>query len=249
MQIKLVLVLLATFATLITLPTASAKVIQAEIEHRETLPEVPEVFRRGSILKADKLNVRIEWFPVPNWMAGTWTKDGDIETFEEDFRTGRQSRKSFWLKNRVTLSFGHMIDAMNTIWHAEVVPFRADGKRKGVSDQRYVIAMKCLRSTPEAVVLRFHSVVVSLGRRGKVEGSRQQEEIVSFYPQNDRFIATRSSTKTFTSKGKPLYRLDSHTKRLKTGDFRESDFLRGVDLKSSFANFLVSNNMQDRVPK
>lgn len=224
-----------------------AKIIQAEIEHKDYLPEVPENFRRGQILKEGDLAVRVQWFPVPDWMAGTFTKSGDLETFQKDFQSGAEKRQSFWLKNRVTLKFGHQRDRLNTVWHAEVVPFRADGARGATRDQRYVLSMACLKSTPENVVLKFHSVVVTLDDRGKVMGSKQQEEIVSFFPKNDNFISSTSSTKIFSERGQPLYQLDSHTSRLRVNGFQEVDRLSGIDLRNSLDQFLSAKNMTDRL--
>ena len=56
-----------------------AKIIQAEIEHKDYLPEVPENFRRGQILKEGDLAVRVQWFPVPDWMAGTFMVNPALE--------------------------------------------------------------------------------------------------------------------------------------------------------------------------
>lgn len=224
-----------------------AKLIQAEIEHKEVLPQVPDTFRLGEVVNLSKVQSRVEWFPVPQWMAGKWTKEGDIETFEKNFLTGRTTNRQVWLENKVSLSFGHQVDALNTIWHAEALPIRADGKRGAEKDQRYVVAINCLKSTTESVVLRFHTIVVSLDDRGRVSRNRQQEEIVEFFPQDNRDIATTSSTKTFSSNGQPLYRLDSHTKRLKTGNFKPVSHLSGIDLKQSLKDFLSSRNMVDRI--
>lgn len=242
----LLLLLLVSFFFGWTRPL-SAKIIQAKIEHREVLPEVPSTFQKGSVVNFNNLKSRVEWFPIPDWMAGRFTKEGDIETFEEDFQSGRTDYRQVWLENKVSLSFGHQSDFLNTIWHAEVLPFRADGKRGRDRDQRYVVEMNCLKSSKETVVLRFHTIVVTLDRKGRVRQSRQQEEIVKFYPQDSRFIASTSSTKTFSSKGKPLYRLDSHTKRLKTARYKPVSHMGGIDLKKSLNDFLVSNNMNNRV--
>ena len=227
-----------------------SKVIDAEIEHKEFLPPVPAGFQAGASLDAPLPAVRVEWFPVPDWMAGTWQKEGDQETFEEDFTSGRQQQTNFWLSNRVSLSFGHQMDALNTVWHAEVLPFRADGNRQGGKDRRYVIDMNCNRSTPQFVSLRFHSVVAAVDGRGRVQGSRQQEEIVNFSPgASPGSVSSESSTKTFTDRGQPLYLTDSHTIRTRTAPFRQVDFLNGIDLHRSFIEFLNARNMANRIPQ
>ena len=224
-----------------------AKIIQAEIEHKEILPEVPAPFRTGAVLDHQSIQPRVEWFPVPDWMAGTWMKEGDMETYEKDFLRNSEIRLDKWVANQVTIFFGHLKDAKNTIWHAEVTPFRADGKRGMSRDQRYVMQISCLNSSPSNVVLSFHSVVVGLDSRGVVAQSRQQEEIIRFYPDSASTMTTVSSTKTFDEKGRPLYQLNSHTKRLKMREFEERTSQSGIDLVTSLNDFFSQNNMQDRI--
>ncbi len=223
--------------------------IQAGIEHTETLPPVPTGMQKGSVFSSPDSQPTVQWFPVPDWLAGTWLKDGDMETFEEDLRTGQSSSRQIWINNRVKLSFGHQIDALKTIWHAEVLPFRADGERGNVKDRRYVMNMACLKSTPQEVVLRFRSVVAVIDPgTQKVVDNEQQEEIVTFSPGAPGIINTHSSTKSFTGAGQALFQAETHTQRRKLAEFVPTAALQGIDLRASLYQFLVSSNMQNRIP-
>jgi len=228
---------------------AQAEMIQGGITHKEVLPPVPSEFQAGATLSnADPVST-VQWFPVPDWLAGAWMKDGDVETYARDFRTGQVSTQQVWLTNRVRLEFGHQVDALGTVWHAELLPFRADGNRGQTQDRRYVMQMECLSSTPQSVALNFHTIVTNMDTStNRVLESKQQEEIVTFKPSAPNTIATHSSIKGFTDRGQPVNQYETHTERRKIAAFVPVDQLRGINLKESLAGFLTQKNMLNRLP-
>ncbi len=176
-------------------------------------------------------------------------KNGDMETYLKDFRTGEEMRKPVWLNNKVRLGFGHQRDRLGTIWHAEILPFRADGNRGDSTDRRYVMDMSCLNSSPTAVALRFHSNVSRIDPgSSRVISTNQQEEIVTFRPDAQGAIATTSSTKTFDESGKPMIQAYSNAERTKIAEFVPVAQLNGIDLVNSLLQFFSANNMTDRLP-
>jgi len=224
-------------------------VIQAGIEHKEYLPPVDQSFRAGTTFSAPPQAARVQWFPVPDWLAGAWLKNGDMETYVKDYRSGEEMRKPMWLNNKVRLAFGHQRDKLGTIWHAEVLPFRADGNRGETTDRRYVMDMSCLKSNPDAVVLRFHSNVVHINPTdSRIQTTTQQEEIVTFRPDQEGMIATTSSTKTFDENGRPIIQALSNAERTKLAEFAPVPVINGIDLVQSLDSFLASNQMTNRLP-
>jgi len=234
---------------LATSTPVKAEMIQGGITHKEVLPPVPSQYQAGATLSnADPVAI-VQWFPVPDWLAGAWMKDGDVETYARDFRTGQVSTQQVWLTNRVRLEFGHQVDALGTVWHAELLPFRADGNRGQTQDRRYVMQMDCLSSTPQSVALNFRSIVTNMDTSSnRVLESKQQEEIVTFKPSVPNMIATHSSIKSFTDRGQPVNQYETHTERRKIAAFVPVDQLRGVNLKESLAEFLTQKNMLNRLP-
>ena len=241
-------VVLASVMWLIAVVPTSAYVLQGDVEHKEFLPPVSQNFKAGATFSAPSQTTRVAWFPVPDWLAGAWLKNGDMETYIKDFRTGEEIRKPTWVNNKVRLSFGHQRDNLGTIWHAEILPFRADGNRGESTDRRYVMDMSCIKSSPDAVVLRFHSNVfrVSLSD-SRIQTTTQQEEIITFRPDNDGLIATTSSTKTFDENGRPIYQSFSNAERTKLAQFVPVADLNGINLVESLTAFLTTNKMFDRL--
>ncbi|MDZ4832315.1 MAG: hypothetical protein SGJ27_00805 [Candidatus Melainabacteria bacterium] len=227
---------------------ACAYTIQGEIDHKEYVAPVSQEFKAGATFAAPSQVSHVKWFPVPNWLAGTWMKNGDMETYLKDFRTGEEIRKPMWLNNKVRLGFGHQLDSLGTIWHAEILPFRADGNRGNSTDRRYVMDMNCLNSNPQSVALKFHSNVIRVDPgSGTIQSTNQQEEIVTFRPDRDGLIATTSSTKNFDENGRPLLQAYSNAERTKIAEFVPVAQLNGIDLASSLIDFFTANNMTDRL--
>ncbi|MBX9669903.1 MAG: hypothetical protein K2X93_19935 [Candidatus Obscuribacterales bacterium] len=225
-----------------------AEVIQAGIEHKEYLPPVAQSYKAGARFSAPAQVARVAWFPVPDWLAGAWLKPGDMETYVRDFRTGQETTKPIWLDNKVRLAFGHQRDCLGTVWHAEVLPFRADGNRGPSTDRRYVMDMSCLKSQPDMVSLRFHSNVFQVDPEdGEIETTTQQEEIVTFRPDKDGVIASTSSTRTFDENGHAIIQSNSNAGRSKLADFVPVNELNGINLVESLTQFLTSNNMTNRL--
>jgi hypothetical protein len=226
----------------------NAYVIQGEIAHKEYLPPVSQSFKAGATFSAPNQTTNVKWFPVPNWLAGTWMKNGDMETYVKDFRTGEEMRKPMWLNNKVRLAFGHQRDAQGTVWHAEILPFRADGNRGDTTDRRYVMDMNCVKSSPDSVVLRFHSNVFRIDPMdSRIQTTTQQEEIVTFRPDNEGMIATTSSTRAFDENGRPLIQSFSNAERTKLAEFVPVAELNGINLAESLSSFLAANKMTDRL--
>ncbi len=231
---------------------AYADTIQVGIEHKEFLPPVPQQYKSGTSFAAPAPAAKVTWFPVPEWMAGTWLKEGDTETYLRDFRTGQEMRRPIWMNNRVQLSFGHQRDALGTVWHAEILPFRADGNRgNNTTDKRYVMDISCLNSSPQTVALGFRSLIVVVNpNTNRINNTDQQEEIVTFRPAaSPGLLDTSSSTKTFDENGQPLLQLASNTERKKLADFMPVNQLNGINLTESLFEFLAANNMSNRIPR
>lgn len=227
---------------------AFAEVIQAGVEHKEFLPPVSQSFKAGAHFTPPAQVARVAWFPVPDWLAGAWVKSGDMETYVKDFRTGQEIDKPIWLDNKVRLTFGHQKDCLGTVWHAEILPFRADGNRGSSTDHRFVMDMSCLKSQPDMVSLRFHSNVVQVDPEdGEIETTTQQEEIVTFRPDKQGIIASTSSTRTFDENGHAIIQSNSNAERSKLADFVPVNELNGINLAESLAQFLTSNNMTNRL--
>jgi hypothetical protein len=230
---------------------AHADPIQLGATHTEVLPPLPAQFQIGAeVNETAPDQPHIEWFPIPQWMAGTWQKQGDMEDDAVNLLTGQRLGAPTFIRNVVSLSFGDQRDSRGTVWHAEILPFRSDGFNGKVEDRRYVTQMRCVTNTAQQVVLQVRSFVVSIDlKKKKVNGSKQQEEIITFQPLTAQQIQTQSSTRSFSAAGQAFMQQRSHTTRMLIAAFAPVPTINGIDLKQSLAEFLVQHNWASLVPQ
>ncbi|MBK7836634.1 MAG: hypothetical protein IPJ49_02850 [Candidatus Obscuribacter sp.] len=63
----------------------------------------------------------VEWFQIPKWMAGTWSKQGDTTISATDLRSGYTQQMNQWTDNRMSVAFGHQQDRSGSIWQANIL--------------------------------------------------------------------------------------------------------------------------------
>lgn len=233
-----------------TVAAAPAAPIQLEAEHEEFLQPLPPQYQAGAESDSRLPEQHIEWFPIPIWMAGTWTKQGDIEDAAVNLQSGQRLNAPVFIRNANSLSFGHQYDSRGTVWHAEILPFRTDGLNEKMEDRRYVTQMQCVTNTAQQVVLRTRSFVTTVDlKKNKVKGSKQQDELISFQPTDAQHIETVSSTRSYSAQGQALMQSRSHTTRTRVATFAPVPVLNGIDLKRSLADYLQQHNWAYLIPQ
>lgn len=83
--------LLASVTSVGAQNTLRPTTLQAEVNHDETLPRVPEQYQIGNQLDTAKLQAQTPdnaWFPIPNWLAGSWHSETKLIDYVQDCKTG-----------------------------------------------------------------------------------------------------------------------------------------------------------------
>ncbi len=244
------LVLMLTWALALGVGQAQAAPIQLGAEHEEYLQPLPPQYQAGAESDDSLPAQHIEWFPVPNWMAGTWTKQGDTEDSAVNLQNGQQLGQPVFIPNANSLSFGHQLDSKGTVWHAEILPFRTDGFGGKTEDRRYVTQMQCITNNIQQVVLKTRSFVTSIDlKKKKVRGSKQQDEIIAFQPLDSQHVETVSSTRSYSAQGQALFQSRSHTTRTRVAQFVPIPVLNGIDLRRSLADYFQQHNWAYLIPQ
>jgi hypothetical protein len=192
---------------------------------------------------------RVDWFKVPPWMAGTWTKKGDMTTSVTDLRSGRSSMMQQWTEDELTVTWGHQIDRAGNIWEANVVP----SERDAVSDAKPVsfllVNCHCESTSPQQVITRMHYIVSeNQGWGAGAVEPFQQESLNDYTPISAVELQNYSSTRVFSSDGRPLRDGMLLSRFQRVAPFRIINNLDGIDLRASFSYFLRTHNMAELAP-
>lgn len=263
-----IIALVLPLAGLISVCAVSAETLQVGIEHAEYLPsiaaqsEVPSgdrtllpgrATRYGAGVQENGQNQppprMVEWFQIPVWMAGTWSKQGDTTISATDLHSGYTQNLNQWTDNRMTVAFGHQIDRSGTIWQANILPAETDSMSGAKSVKFFATARKCERVNQQELVTRTHYIITeSFAGTGQVVDQFQQESLNDYTICPDGRLLNRSSNRVFTYGGRPVRDGNLESKFSKLAPFAVKQVLDGVDLNETFKSFLLAQGRPDLVP-
>lgn len=184
----------------------------------------------------------VEWFMIPSWLAGVWTKNGDMTTSVTDLRTGMSSTQNEWTENRLEAVWGHQQDARGNYWHVNLLPSERDGASSGKLVRFVTVAQQCLNSTPQQLLTRTHYVVSESNPWSHQAFDTFQQESLNHYAlaaQNQ--LMNTSSNRVFSYEGAPIREGILTSQFAKIGQFSPVALLNGVDLRASLNDYLQSH--------
>ncbi len=209
---------------------------------QQSLPETISPTLGGSA-RATVQHPAIEWFPIPKWMAGQWTKNGDLTKTVTDLRTGITSPVNEFIEDRMTVTWGYQTDSQGNVWHAHFVPSEREGESQGKAVSFLIINLKVLEATPQNLATRTHYIVKeSVGQQ--VTDIFQQESLTHYaLVGGPNRMDALSSNRVFSYQGQPKRdgSMISHYER--TANYQPIASKQGVDLAASLNEYLRTHNL------
>jgi hypothetical protein len=191
----------------------------------------------------------VDWFMIPQWMAGKWNKKGDMTVSVTDLLTGRTGEPNVWTDDDMTIFWGYQTDRAGNVWHANFTPNERDGHSDGELVRFVAVAQKCEGVSPEHLLTRTHYVITeTYGNTNEVADRFQQETLAEFVPVSGAEFSGQSSNKMFHMNGQ-AYRvgvLQSKYNRL--AEFTPINFERGLDMRRALADYLHTHGMDNLIP-
>lgn len=221
----------------ISIPTTPAR--QSPASDRQPVAVSPTL---GGSARATIQNPAIEWFPIPKWMAGKWTKNGDLTRTVTDLRSGITSPVNQFIEDHMTVTWGYQTDSQGNIWHAHLIPSEREGVSQGKSVSFLIINLKVLEATPQNLATRTHYIVREMMGQ-QLTDIFQQESLTHYALVGADRMDAQSSNRVFTYQGQPKRdgAIISHYD--KTSNFEPIASKQGVDLAASLNEYLRTHNM------
>jgi hypothetical protein len=189
---------------------------------------------------------KIEWIELPRWMAGKWTKQGDLTVSYTDLRTGATTPMNEWTQDVMTVTWGNQIDGRGNIWHGYVVPSDRDSQSNGRAVKFTIVSIKPEVASSNQLIGRSHFIVTeSLGTQ--IVDSFQQECLNDYLLLASGEIENHSSNRDFTNEGQPIREGMLISRFTKVAPFVPAATLNGVDLLKSLNDHLRTHHMSDLV--
>lgn len=205
--------------------------------------------RYGQQYYQPKLQKYVEWFQIPNWMAGTWSKQGDMTLSATDLNTGYRSNQQSWVDNRMVVTFGHQVDKQGGIWQANVLPAETDSM-SGSKMVRFMAVSRRLEAADQSgLVTRTHYVITETSAgTGQIADQFQQESLNHYGILQDGELVNRSSNRVFSYAGRPMRDGNLESRFNRVSAFSPRTELDGFDLVASFKQYLNSIGRGDLAP-
>ncbi|HEY9677580.1 MAG TPA: hypothetical protein V6C76_06200 [Drouetiella sp.] len=226
--------------------------LQAGIKHDETLPALPDQYQIGSSLDDVQLQPMVAdnvWFPIPDWMAGSWHTENKTVDFVQDFTTGVTASPHVVVKESQDSIHGHQRDKSGRIWeYVEIPRVRKIGLANGSA---YLRALRedVIVSDPNEVMLKFLTNQVTVGgKKQSILDSKQIQQFITYMPLEDGVIKINASLKNFDESGAPQQLQKSEALMNRTKPYENMDTLNGHDLKKLFADYLQKTGHADLIP-
>lgn len=203
-------------------------------------------------LSANIHKASAEWFMIPKWMAGKWSKQGDLTVSTTDLSTGQQSFHNQWVDNKMDATWGHQTDAVGNFWHVNFLPSERDGQSDGKVVRFLTVAQSCEKTSPAALVTRTQYVVSESNFwNGPPVEMFQQESLNHYVPaaNNPNQFMNISTNRVFTYQGTPVRDGHLQSQYSKLGDYKPVPIINGIDLKASLNDYLESHQLADLMNK
>jgi hypothetical protein len=223
---------------------AIAKLLEIGIEHSEMLAPVDPELQPGQIFRkrSAKSSQPDRWAMIPSRMAGQWKLVRKFNVSTVDLKTGRRVNEpadrqgnSITYGNSVTY-IGYQTDGDDRIWTSADIESKLPH-----SNGTYLVPQQWELRTLNDHAFTSLKRGVSLSvdpQSNQIHDAKQLETLATFEMTAPDTLLQKYSTKWFDTNGEAFKLTEGQTEMRKTGEFQPVNDLNGIDVKSSFKQFL-----------
>lgn len=247
MQKRSALIALAVSGLFLLTGSVESKVLKAEINHSEVADPVEAKLLPGQFFDAANLPPGAtgdsnNWYKIPKWLAGTWHKDSQTNSYQFNYVTGQEDSTARTVTAKGNGVWGTQTDDQGEIWEFNPAPYvdTVDGGTDTI--------VQLIRSSEplEASGARFVKNTLDTQLRvdkatGKIKTVQTAEQISTYTIDSPGVLKRETSSKIFGHDGKPLMLARSITYENKIAEYQPRDTINGKNLKSLFQQYIDQN--------
>lgn len=234
--------------------TGALAQLKGGVEHAEVLPPADNRLQVGAGFDDSYFNdvhPNNLWVQIPPWLAGVWETRTETQLNIIDFKypfLSNQLHQTFRRSDQWV--FGMQADNTGGIWHFINVP----SHRKVLTGKTYEYRHELSKEFPYVdegrVVARYRFTAFTVNiRSNKILRVHQQESLMTFVPEPDGTVRMNGSVKMFQENGQPRAQSKHIVPLYRTQEFAPIETYEGIDMRSSFRDYMLSHNLGDKLPK
>ncbi len=227
------------------------KVLRAEINHSDVADPVEAKLMPGQVYDSANLPAGAEgdtnnWYKIPKWLAGTWHKDTQTNSYLYNYVTRQEDSAQRTVVAKGNGVWGYQTDGQGQIWEFNPAPYvdTVDGGTDTI--------VQLIRSSERVEISDSRFVKNTLDTQLRVDKStgviktvQTAEQISTYTIDSPGVLKRETSSKIFGHDGRPLMLARSIAYESKVAEYQPRDVINGKNLKSMFQEYLDQNTSVD----
>jgi hypothetical protein len=224
--------------------TADARLLEAKIEHSESMEPLSPNLQPGATFSNDNLPGAAQknlgnWYKIPAWLGGVWHSERQTDYYNYSYQSNTTDNTPHVRVARADGRWGIQKDSHGTIWQYDPVPSTESIDAGDEIVMQIVRIAESLELGDERFGRRSINTQIRVDKTtGTIKASETGEEISYYIPQSEVMVKVETSSKVFDSMGRATLLSKSVTYESRLLPFEEQDNYRGKDMKALFLQFL-----------
>ncbi len=251
MRKRQTLVALAVSGLFLLAGSGEGKTLKAEINHSDVADPVEAKLLPGQLFDAANLppgstGDSNNWYKIPKWLAGTWHKDSQTNSYQYNFQTRQEDSTQRTVIAKGNGIWGTQTDAQGEIWEFNPAPYvdTVDGGADTIV--QLIRSSEPLEVSNERFVKNTLDTQLRVDKAtGKIKTVQTAEQISTYTIDSPGVLKRETSSKIFGQDGKPLMLARSIAYENKIAEYQPRDAINGKNLKSLFQEYIEQNKPVD----
>lgn len=240
-----------TALCLLLLGPADSKVLKAEINHSEVADPIEAKLLPGQIfdeanLPAGASGDTNNWYRIPKWLAGTWNKESQTNSYSLNYATKQEDTTSHTVVARGKGVWGTQTDIKGEIWEFNPAPYvdTVDGGSDTIV--QLIRSTEPLDASEDVFVKSTVDTQLRVDKAtGRIKSAQTAEQISTYTLDSPGVLKRETSSKIFAHDGKPVMLARSVAFETKVADYAPRDTIEGKNVKALFQEYLEENKISD----
>ena len=189
--------------------------------------------------------VAANWFPIPDWLAGTWHSDSELVLDAYDYReASTPSDLPAKLDVKRDSVIGMQQDRKGRIWYCASTPFERIVEGGSFADRQRMEKIVLLENSPSEVRVDCLATVTRMDAcSGEILNQFYEETVTNYQPMADDRIQVTFLVTDYDEQGLPLYRSKAICTETRVKPFVAVDQDQRGDLQLQFRNCLIASGL------
>lgn len=186
-----------------------------------------------------------DWFPVPDWLAGTWQAGSQTVLEAYDHVQGTKTIDSpTQVETARRSTIGMQQDGLGRVWYCAATPYERTVETTAFVEHQLMEKISLLSSSPNEITVDCLATVTRSAREfGATNKTFKEETITTYRPVGDGLVQASFIINDFDMDGHPLISSRAIATTSRIEPFREIDADERGDLRLKFHQFMQSHGL------